>query len=43
MVEKLKSTLAKEVKRILVPQQQIYNKSQQVWARKTRLNRSSLF
>jgi hypothetical protein len=44
MVEKLKRTLAEELKRILAPQQQIYNlKIQQVWARKTRLNRSSLF
>ena len=43
MVKKLKRTLAEEPKRILAPQQQIYKKSQQVWERKTRLNRSSLF
>jgi hypothetical protein len=44
MVEKLKRTLAEELKRILAPQQQIYKKkSTCVRARKTRVNRSSLF
>jgi hypothetical protein len=42
MVEKLKRTLLEELKRTLT-QQQIYKKSQLVWARTTRLNRSLLF
>jgi hypothetical protein len=43
MVEKLKRTLGEELKGILAPQQQIYKKKSTSGARKTRLNRSSLF
>jgi hypothetical protein len=43
MVEKLKRTLAEELKRILAPQQQIYKKKSTSVGTKTRLYRSSLF